>query len=109
MNSTEIVLAIISVIGTISSVAFAFLAFTRNNKNDLKKDAVDIASIKIDSKYTRDGIDRIDRRLDDYEKSQVKIMERLTKLEEHNKRTDARLDKLETHTAKCKREILGGK
>lgn len=105
MNGTDIVLAIISVIGTLGSVIFGYLAFSRNSKADTKKDAVDLASIKIDSKYTRDGIDRIDRRLDEHEKAQVKTLERLTKLEEHNVRTDGRLEKLEKHTAQCKRRF----
>ena len=34
MDSTEIVLAIISVLGTISSILFAYLAFKRSNKQD---------------------------------------------------------------------------
>lgn len=95
MDTNQIILGIISVIGTLSSVLFAYLAFSRNSRSDTKKDATDIASIKIDSKYTRDGIDRIDRRIADYEKAQINILERLTKLEEHNVRTDGRLDKLE--------------
>lgn len=105
MGITDIILSIISVCGTVGSIIFAFLAFNRNSKADTKQEAVDLASIKIDCKYTRDSIDRIDRRLDDYEKAQIKILERLSKLEEHNVRTDNRLEKLEKHTSKCKRQL----
>lgn len=107
MNVSEIVLSIIGAAGTISSIIFAYLAFNRNSKNDTKQDAVDLAKIKIDCAYTRDSLDRINRRLDDYEKQQVRVLERLTKLEEHNLRTDSRLDKLEKHTAQCKRKLGG--
>lgn len=105
MGTTDIILSIISVCGTLGSIVFAFLAFSRNKTHDTKQEAVDLASIKIDCKYTRDSIERIDRRLDDYEKSQVKILERISKLEEHNIRTDNRLEKLEKHTSKCKRQL----
>lgn len=103
MDATNIVLTIISVAGTLGSIIFAFLAFSRNSKNDIKKEAIALESIKVDCKYTRDSVDRIDRRLDEYEKSQVKILERITKLEEHNVRTDNRLEKLEKHTLNCKK------
>lgn len=105
MGANEIILSIISVCGTIGSIIFGFLAFNRNSRNDTKQDAVDLTKIKIDCAYTRDSLERIDRRLDDYEKQQVKVLERLTKLEEHNVRTDNRLDKLEKHTSKCKRQL----
>ena len=36
MDSTEIVLTIISVLGTISSILFAYLAFKRSNKQEHK-------------------------------------------------------------------------
>lgn len=106
MDMSQIVLSIISIIGTLSSVLFAYLAFSRNKVNDIRNDvkdsgkkdaeiAVDMASIKIDLKYTRDGINRIDKRLDDIDRSYNKIVERLTRLEEHQSRTDGRLEKLE--------------
>lgn len=34
MDATNIVLSIISIVGTMSSILFAFLAFRRNNKGD---------------------------------------------------------------------------
>lgn len=106
MTFTEIILSIISVVGTFSSIVFAYLAFSRNKKNDIQKDernnsqqqittSVDIATIKIDLKYTRDGIDRIGSRLDVIEKTQNKVGENITKINEHLLRTDSRLDKVE--------------
>lgn len=104
---SNIVLSVLSVIGTLSSIVFAYLAFSRNKAKDIKHDAtqqtnvaVDIASIKIDTKYTRDSLSRIDRRLDDYERAQTKLGERLAKIEEHQYRIDIRLDKLEKHHEK---------
>jgi hypothetical protein len=39
MNGTDIALTIISVLGTLSSIVFAFLAFRRNDKKDVKAEA----------------------------------------------------------------------
>lgn len=104
---SNVILSIISVIGTISSVIFAFLAFSRNKKQDIqdegRKDAetaIDLASIKIDLKYTRDGIERINTKLNDTEKIQSKLSDRLARVEEHLVRTDGRLDKLENKSKK---------
>ena len=38
MDATNIVLSIISIVGTMSSILFAFLAFHRNNKGDHKQE-----------------------------------------------------------------------
>lgn len=106
MNVLEIILSFISLIGTISSISFAYLAFSRNQKKDIKDEsksnsqekltnAVDLATIKIDLKYTRDGIDRIGTRLDVIEKIQNKAGENIIKITEHLNRTDVRLDKVE--------------
>ena len=106
MNGTELLLTFISVIGTLSAILFGYLAFSRNKKEDVVKEerltsqqqltsAVDIATIKIDLKYTRDGIDRIGTRLDAIEKTQGRVGENIAKINEHLLRTDARLDKVE--------------
>ena len=38
MSGTDIALTVISVLGTISSILFAFLAFKRNDKKDTKEE-----------------------------------------------------------------------
>ena len=102
MQGLELVVTLISVISTLSSILFAYLAFSRNKTNDIKGDAkidaeraVDMAGIKIDLKYTRDGIDRVGKRLDDIEKNQNKTNQDMGVIKEHLKRVDGRLDKVE--------------
>lgn len=106
MSTLEVFLGIISVVGTISAILFGYLAFARGKRQDIQNDervnsqqqltsAVDIATIKIDLKYTRDGIDRIGTRLDAIEKTQSRVGENIAKINEHLLRTDARLDKVE--------------
>ena len=38
MNGSEIILSVISVVGTLSSILFAYLAFRRNDKTEMGKD-----------------------------------------------------------------------
>lgn len=105
MDNITVFLTILSVLGTICSIIFGYLAFRRNRSIDTKtqskeeaNQAVNIASLQIDIKYTRDSISRIERKLDDFEKSQNSTNEKLVRFEEHLERVDGRLDKLEKLT-----------
>lgn len=106
MSGLEIVLTCLTIISTLSSIIFAYLAFNRNKINDIKKaekttaestlnSAVDLAAIKIDMKYTREGIDKISKRLDEIEKSQNNNNAELVKIFEHLKRHDEQISALE--------------
>lgn len=102
MDNTTIFLTVLSVISSLCAILFGYLAFRRNRNLDAKSqskeeaaNAVNIASIQIDLKYTRDTISRIDRKLDDIEKNQNNHDTRLARFDEHLQRVDVRLDKLE--------------
>lgn len=106
MSGLEIVLTCLTIISTLSSIIFAYLAFNRNKINDIKKNekstaestlnsAVDLATIKIDMKYTREGIDKISKRLEEIEKFQNGTNENIIKIFEHLKRHDERISALE--------------
>ena len=64
MNGADIALTIISVLGTISSILFAFLAFRRNDKKDTKEDAKNEGVILSEIGYIKSSIDRIEKNLD---------------------------------------------
>lgn len=119
MSSLEVFLGITSVVGTISAILFGYLAFVRGKKQDIQNDermnsqqqlssAVDIATIKIDLKYTRDGIDIIGTRLDAIEKTQSRVGENIAKINEHLLRTDARLDKVEKRIEELEKYHMKG-
>lgn len=106
MSGLEILLTCLTVISTLSSILFAYLAFNRNKINDIKKNekstaesnlnsAVDLATIKIDMKYTREGIDKISKRLDNFEKIQNGTNENIVKIFEHLKRHDDQILSIE--------------
>lgn len=89
-----IILSLISVIGTISSILFAYLAFSRNKNNDNNESIIDLTTIKLNGEYTKDAVKRIENRLDETDRQTLKNNERLTRLEE-------RMTNLEDHVL-CK-------
>ena len=82
MNGTDIALTIISVLGTISSILFAFLAFRRNDKKDTKEDAKSEAVILSEIGYIKSSIDRIEKNLDKLEERYSVLSNKIVKVEE---------------------------
>ena len=56
MTAIEIILSIISVVGTASSILFAYLAFRRNERTDNKKDGKSEGEQKSDDHIKNDSI-----------------------------------------------------
>lgn len=82
MNGTDIALTIISVLGTISSILFAFLAFRRNDKKDTKEDAKNEGVILSEIGYIKSSIDRIEKNLDRLEERYSNLSNKIVKVEE---------------------------
>lgn len=82
MNGTEIVLAIISVAGTLSSITFAYLAFKRNNKSDDRKEAKSEGVLISDVGYIKSSIDRIEKTLDKLQEKYDDLHTRVTLIEQ---------------------------
>lgn len=81
MSVSDIVLSIISVIGTVSSITFAYLAFRRNDRGDHKREAKNEGVLISDVGYIKSSIDRIEKTMDKLEEGHANVKERLTKLE----------------------------
>lgn len=82
MDSTEIVLSVISVIGTLSSIVFAFLAFKRNAKGDNKQEGKNEGVLISDVGYIKSSIDRIEKTLDKLEEKYDDLHSRIIKIEQ---------------------------
>lgn len=82
MDSTEIVLSVISVIGTFSSIVFAFLAFKRNAKGDNKQEGKNEGVLISDVGYIKSSIDRIEKTLDKLEEKYDDLHSRIIKIEQ---------------------------
>ena len=82
MNATEIILSIISVVGTVSSILFAYLAFRRNDKTDTKKDGKNEGVLISDVGYIKSSINRIEKTLDKLQEKYDDLHSRVIKVEQ---------------------------
>lgn len=82
MDSTEIVLSVISVVGTLSSIVFAFLAFKRNANGDNKQEGKNEGVLISDVGYIKSSIDRIEKTLDKLEEKYDDLHSRIIKIEQ---------------------------
>jgi len=81
MSGSETVLTIISVIGTISSISFAYLAFKKGNKKDDKLSGKNEGIIISDISYIKSSTERIEKRLDKLEAVNTNTATRVAVLE----------------------------
>lgn len=76
-----IVLSIISVLGTVSSIVFAYLAYKRNSKTDNKQEGKNEGALISDVGYIKSSIDR-EKNMDKLEDRYNQLSNQLTKTEE---------------------------
>lgn len=101
MDSSSIALTIISVLGTLSSIVFAFLAFRRNDKRDHKDAGKNEGVMLSEIGYIKSSIDRIEKSLNHLEERYTDLSNRLVKVEESTKNAHKRITELHD-------EIKGG-
>ena len=82
MSEIEIVLTIISVLGTLSSILFAYLAFHKGSKADEKKDGKSEGVLLSDVGYIKSSIDRIEKTLDKLQEKYDDLHTRVTLIEQ---------------------------
>ena len=93
MNET-IIITSISLITSISSIVFAFLAFKRNEKQDYKKEGKNEGLIISDIGYIKACVDRVEKNLNKVDDRDRNIAERLAKLEESVINVTKRVDEM---------------
>ena len=82
MANSDIALTIISVLGTASSILFAFLAFRRNDKKDTKENGKNEGVLLSEIGYIKSSIDRIEKNLDRLEERYSNLSNKIVKVEE---------------------------
>jgi len=89
---SETTLGVISVLGILSSIIFAYLGFFRNQKKeDLeggKKDGVLLTEIG----YIKSGVDDIKRKQEKQDAQHIEVITRLTAVEASSKQAHKRID-----------------
>ena len=81
MERLTTVVSIIGIIGTMSSVFFAYLAFKKNEKIEAKNEGKSQGSIFSDIGYIKACVDRVEKNLSKVDEGYKDILERLAKVE----------------------------
>lgn len=92
MLPTEIALTIISVLETISSISFGYLAFRRNANSETKQIGRESGTVISDLGYIKSSIERIEKRLDISESKFDGVFTRLARVEESVSSAHKRID-----------------
>lgn len=88
----EIVVGVIGILGTISSICFAYLAFRRNHTSDTRKDGKTEGVLISDIGYIKSSIDRMEGKLDKVESNYQDVLSRLVRVEEAQSSLEKRLE-----------------
>jgi len=92
MDAASIVISAIGVLGTHSSIFFAFLAFRRNERGDQKRDGKNEGVLISDVGYIKSSIDRIEKSMDKLEERYSSLDGRLIKIETDTKNLSLKVD-----------------
>jgi predicted nucleic acid-binding Zn-ribbon protein len=92
MSGLEITLTVISILGTLSSISFGYLAFKRNSSTDTKQLGRESGTVISDLGYIKSSIERIEKRLDNSESKFDSISTRLARVEESVSSAHKRID-----------------
>ena len=78
----QVVISLIGVIGTLSSIMFAYLAFRRNSCKDVTTEAKREGTLLSDIGYMKSSTDRMEGKLDKVEANYQLLLTRVIKVEE---------------------------
>ena len=78
----ELTISIISIIGTISTTVFAYLAFRRKDKNEIKVSQRKETELMLDVKYIKKSTERMEQKIDQLDRNYNELQTRLIKVEE---------------------------
>ena len=90
----EVVFSVVSLMASLSSIAFAYLAFKRSERQDQRKDAKNEGLILSDIGYIKACVDRVEKNLNKVDERDRNIAERLAKVEESVVNVTKRVDEI---------------
>ncbi len=81
MINLNVIMSICSLIGTVSTIFFAYLAFRRSEKEEEKKDVEMEVNVQSDIGYIKESIKRVEKKITKLEDDVSHMRERLIKVE----------------------------
>ena len=94
MDKLTIVVSIIGVIGTLSSIFFAYLAFKKNMLDDHRTDGKAEGIMFSDIGYIKACVDRVEKNLNKVDERYRDMLQRLSKAEEAILNVTKRVDEI---------------
>jgi archaellum component FlaC len=94
MEKLTIMVSIIGIIGTLSSIFFAYLACKKTNMQEQKVDGKTEGAMLSDIGYIKACVDRVEKNLSKVDERYRNIAERLAKVEEAVANVTKRVDEL---------------
>jgi hypothetical protein len=94
MEKLTVVVSVIGVIGTLSSIFFAYLACKKSNMQEQKVDGKSEGAMLSDIGYIKACVDRVEKNLNKVDERYRNIAERLAKVEEAVTNVTKRVDEL---------------
>lgn len=94
MDKLTIVVSIIGIIGTVSSIFFAYLACRKSNMQEQKVDGKSEGAMLSDIGYIKACVDRVEKNLNKVDERYRNIAERVAKVEEALVNITKRVDEL---------------
>ncbi len=95
MVTQEVLAYIIGIVGTVSGIIFAVIAYKRNNKTDNESKGKENGMMMTEIGYIKSGVDDIKRKQERQEEHHIEVISRLTTVEESAKSAHHRIDGLE--------------
>jgi archaellum component FlaC len=90
----EVVFSLVSLMASLSSIAFAYLAFKRSDKAEHKTDGKTEGVMFSDIGYIKACVDRVEKNLTKVDERDRNIAERLAKVEESVRNVTKRVDEI---------------
>ena len=81
MTELNLITSVCSLVGTISTIFFAYLAFRRSEKEEEKKDVEIEVNVQSDIGYIKESIKRVEKKITKLEDDISHMRERLVKVE----------------------------
>ncbi len=101
MTELEILSIIFGIMGVISTILFAILAYNRNKTHDDTKEGHKVGAVLTELGYIKSGVDDIKRKQEKQDEQHIEVISRLSVLEESTREAHKRIDYL-THEYETK-------
>jgi len=94
MDKLTVVVSVIGIVGTLSSIFFAYIACKKSNMQEQKIDGKTEGEMLSDIGYIKACVDRVEKNLNKVDERYRNIAERLAKVEEAVANVTKRVDEL---------------